>query len=59
MSASNWNSVFKAFHDIVAIEKKPKVVIVAVMHKMPQRHGLRRFGSGRPPRRPAGVSTAR
>jgi transposase len=35
MSASNWNPVFKAFHDrLVATGKKPKVVIVAVMRKM-------------------------
>ena len=35
MSASNWNPVFKAFHDrLRATGKKPKVVIVAVMRKM-------------------------
>ena len=33
--ASNWNPVFKAFHDrLRATGKKPKVVIVAVMRKM-------------------------
>jgi transposase len=35
MSASNWNSGLKAFHDrLKAIGKKPKVAIVAVMRKM-------------------------
>jgi transposase len=35
MSASNWNSGLKAFHDrLAAAGKKPKVVIVAVMRKM-------------------------
>jgi transposase len=35
MSASNWNPLFKAFHDrLRATGKKPKVVIVAVMRKM-------------------------
>jgi transposase len=35
MSASNWNPVFKAFHDrLKAAGKLPKVVIVAVMRKM-------------------------
>ena len=35
MSASNWNPVFKAFHDrLKAAGKLPKVVIVAIMRKM-------------------------
>jgi transposase len=35
MSASNWNPVFKAFHDrLRAAGKLPKIVIVAVMRKM-------------------------
>jgi transposase len=35
MSASNWNPVFKVFHDrLKAAGKLPKVVIVAVMRKM-------------------------
>lgn len=35
MSASNWNPVFKTFHDrLAASGKKPKVVIVAVMRKI-------------------------
>jgi transposase len=35
MSASNWNSRLKAFHDrLETAGKKPKVVIVAVMRKM-------------------------
>jgi transposase len=35
MSASNWNSVLKAFHDrLAAAGKLPKVAIVAVMRKM-------------------------
>src|SRR4029077_911903 len=35
MSASNWNPVFKAFHDrLKAVGKLPKVVIVAIMRKM-------------------------
>jgi transposase len=35
MSASNWNPVFKAFHDrLTTGGKLPKVVIVAVMRKM-------------------------
>jgi transposase len=35
LSACNWNPVLKAFHDrLKAAGKLPKVVIVAVMHKM-------------------------